>query len=180
MALKPTIYKVELDLVDTDRHIYENLKLTVALHPSENFRAYDGAVTCLCDETTIGIWNLPVACRRQRKRISGNNRRMARSNTGLKWGRPARTGYVKQVSRAPKISLYAYGSEADIWWQKHQNAFAGLPKVAVWKLDWQQVQQLPEFESRTMVMTLTITDGELYLSSDKAQLSLTAEALQSA
>jgi len=37
MALKPTIYKVELDLVDTDRHVYENLKLTMALHPSENF-----------------------------------------------------------------------------------------------------------------------------------------------
>ena len=36
MALKSTIYKVDLQIADMDRHYYANHALTVARHPSEN------------------------------------------------------------------------------------------------------------------------------------------------
>ena len=35
MAQQATPYKVNLNLTDTDRGIYENLRMTVARHPSE-------------------------------------------------------------------------------------------------------------------------------------------------
>lgn len=35
MALKPTIYKVDLQIVDLNRNVYPSVKLTLALHPSE-------------------------------------------------------------------------------------------------------------------------------------------------
>ena len=35
MALKPTIYKATLNLVDMNRDVYATEKLTLALHPSE-------------------------------------------------------------------------------------------------------------------------------------------------
>jgi len=35
MALQATPYKVELNLTDLDRGVYENLRFTVARHPSE-------------------------------------------------------------------------------------------------------------------------------------------------
>ncbi len=35
MALQSTPYKVELNLTDIDRNVYENLRFTVARHPSE-------------------------------------------------------------------------------------------------------------------------------------------------
>ena len=35
MALQATPYKVELNLTDPDRGVYENLRFTVAVHPSE-------------------------------------------------------------------------------------------------------------------------------------------------
>ena len=35
MALQSTPYKVELNLTDLDRGVYENLRFTVAKHPSE-------------------------------------------------------------------------------------------------------------------------------------------------
>ena len=35
MAIKSTVYKVELSVSDMDRHYYETHKLTVAKHPSE-------------------------------------------------------------------------------------------------------------------------------------------------
>ena len=36
MALKATIFKVDLALADLDRNVYENFSLTLARHPSEN------------------------------------------------------------------------------------------------------------------------------------------------
>ena len=36
MAPKGTIYNFEIDLADNDRSIYEKLKFTVSMHPSEN------------------------------------------------------------------------------------------------------------------------------------------------
>ena len=35
MALQATPYKVDLNLTDLDRSVYENLRFTVAKHPSE-------------------------------------------------------------------------------------------------------------------------------------------------
>ena len=35
MALKPTIYKAQIELSDSDRNCYESLSLTLAKHPSE-------------------------------------------------------------------------------------------------------------------------------------------------
>jgi len=35
MALQATPYKVELNLTDLDRGVYENVRFTVARHPSE-------------------------------------------------------------------------------------------------------------------------------------------------
>ena len=36
MALKATIFKVELSITDMDRNVFENFSLTLARHPSEN------------------------------------------------------------------------------------------------------------------------------------------------
>src|SRR5689334_22977971 len=36
MALNATIYNFDVDLADTDRHVYETLPLRVARHPSES------------------------------------------------------------------------------------------------------------------------------------------------
>ena len=35
MALQATPYKVEINLTDLDRHVYQDLRFTVARHPSE-------------------------------------------------------------------------------------------------------------------------------------------------
>ena len=35
MALKPTIYKAQIELADSDNNRYDSLNLTLAKHPSE-------------------------------------------------------------------------------------------------------------------------------------------------
>lgn len=176
MALKPTIYKVDLNLSDMDRNNYQQLKLTIAQHPSENLERM--------------MVRLLVFGLNQDQDLSFSRGLSATDEPDLWITRPdgsvehwlevgqASTDRIRKgISKAEKVSLYAYGSETDIWWEKSQAGFAGLPKVSVHRFHWEEVQALPAMVERTMELTLTISDGELYLASDSHQASLRLEQL---
>jgi hypothetical protein len=48
MALKATIFKIELSVADIDRGYYADHPLTIARHPSETDEADDGPRACIC------------------------------------------------------------------------------------------------------------------------------------
>ena len=48
MSLKPTIYKMTIDLCDLERSKYETLNLTVAQHPSESVERMMVRVLAYC------------------------------------------------------------------------------------------------------------------------------------
>ena len=48
MAQPSTTYKIELNLTDLDRNIYQNLRFTVARHPSETEERSGRAADWLC------------------------------------------------------------------------------------------------------------------------------------
>ena len=48
MAFKPTIYKLKIDLADTDRNYFDTLQLTVAQHPSETLERMMARVLAFC------------------------------------------------------------------------------------------------------------------------------------
>ena len=48
MALKPTIYKMTIDLSDLERSKYQTLNLTVAQHPSESVERMMARVLAYC------------------------------------------------------------------------------------------------------------------------------------
>src|SRR5215216_5899143 len=55
MALGATIYNFDVDLSDTDRHVYESLALRVARHPSESEEYLVTRVLAYLLEHTEGI-----------------------------------------------------------------------------------------------------------------------------
>ncbi len=176
MALKPTIYKVDLNLVDTDHHRYENRKLTLALHPSETVERM------MVRLLVYGLnYHPDLAFTRGLSATEEADLWQIRPDGGVEhWievGQATPERVRKAVSRAPRVSLYAYGSEADIWWQKQRQALQALPKLEVWQFDWQQIRQLPDFACRNMALTLSISDGDLYLSDAQRALSLAPRRL---
>ncbi|MEH6578056.1 MAG: YaeQ family protein [Amphritea sp.] len=170
MALKPTIYKVDLQLTDTDRNCYEQCALTIAQHPSETL-------------TRMMVRILVYAVNYHRdlrftKGLSTSDEpelwQIAPDGQVEHWielGQVSPDRLRKAVSRAPQISLYAYGSEVDIWWDKNGEAISSLPKVSVWAFAAQEVAQLEQFVERSMTLSLCITDGTLFLSDDSHHAS---------
>ena len=55
MALKPTIYKFDIDLSDIDEGRYENLNLTVAQHPSETLERMMVRLLAYCLNLSEGL-----------------------------------------------------------------------------------------------------------------------------
>jgi hypothetical protein len=55
MALTATIYNFDIELSDTDRHVYESLTLRVARHPSESEEYLVARVIAYLLEFTEGI-----------------------------------------------------------------------------------------------------------------------------
>ena len=62
MALKPTIYKAQVELADSDRNCFESLSLTLAQHPSETLErmAVRLLAYCLNASPRAGIHPRPV------------------------------------------------------------------------------------------------------------------------
>jgi len=176
MALKPTIYKADLHLVDMDNNRFETLKLTLAQHPSETVQRMMVRVL------VYGLNYHPDLAFTKGLSTQDEPDLWQQSPDGriehwIELGQASPDRIRKGISRAEAISLYAYGSEADVWWPKHQSAFEALPKLKVYRFDNTQVSKLDAFVNRTMELTLTITDGELYLTGEGEELTLNVEPL---
>ena len=177
MALKPTIFKAELQLSDTDRHCYETCHLTLAQHPSETLQR-------MMVRLLVYGMNYHQDLSFTRGLSSTDEPELWQVGPDglvehwIELGQVSPERLRKAVSRAPRISLYAYGREVDIWWDKQGKSIAELPKVSAWRFQDSDVVQLEQFVSRTMQLSLTISDGELFLSDNTHHLSLSVTRLE--
>jgi uncharacterized protein YaeQ len=171
MALKPTLYKVELQLVDTDRNIYETCKFTLTQHPSEtqtrmmvrlmvyalNYHNDLQFTKGLSTQDEPDLWQISPSLAVE---------------SWIEVGQASAERMRKGISRSPNVKLYAYGSETSVWWPKAQAAFEALPHIEVYKFDHKQVAKLAEFAERKMQITVSISAGELYINYQDKELSL--------
>jgi uncharacterized protein YaeQ len=118
MALKATIYKVELSVSDMDRHYYETHNLTVAKHPSETderlmVRILAFALNAheqleftrgLSSDEEPDIWQ---------KSLSGE------LELWVELGLPAEKTVRQSCGKANAVIVYCYGGRtAEMWWDK--------------------------------------------------------------
>ena len=80
MALKPTIYKAQIELADSDSNRYETLGLTLARHPSETMERM--AACWPTASMPRGDWSLPGGCPPPTSRTYGCTATVAKSSTG--------------------------------------------------------------------------------------------------
>ena len=171
MALKPTLYKVELQLVDTDRDVYDSCNFTLTQPPSEkqarmmvrlmvfalNYNRDLKFTKGLSSQDEPDIWQISPSLQVE---------------SWIEVGQASPERMRKGVSRAPKVLLYAFGSETDIWWQKNSEAFAALPHIEVYRFKHQQIEQLVDLVAKKMQITVSISEGELYINSGSAEVHL--------
>lgn len=170
MALKPTIYKFKIALSDLDRHVYDSLELTVAQHPSENVERMMARVLAYCLNAQEFLAFSKGLSTPDEPDI------WARSldDQILLWvdvGEPSVDRLKKASRQAQTVKVYSFNSKSDVWWSQEQAAISTLP-VEVWQLPWPAIQALAALMQRTMEFSVTISEGDILVSTDRGDCEI--------
>jgi uncharacterized protein YaeQ len=165
MAIKSTIYKIELSVSDMDRHYYETHKLTVAKHPSEtderlmvrllafalNAHEHLELTKGLSNDDEPDIWQ---------KSLSGE------LEMWIALGLPSEKVVRQSCGKANDVIVYTYGSTAGMWWDKIKNSTTRFDNLQVTNLAEAETSELAKLASRSMRLQVNIQDGDVMVSAD--------------
>ena len=172
MAPNATIYRLELQVSDMDRHHYAGYSLTLAQHPSETperLMVRLMAFALFADERLefgrgLSTDEDPDLWRRD---YAGDI---------LLWidlGQPDESRIRKACGRARQVVVVNYsGNGADIWWSKQAAALSKLKNLTVIDFSPETVARAVELLERSMRLTAMVQDGELQLMNERTSVTL--------
>jgi uncharacterized protein YaeQ len=161
MAIKSTIYKIDLQIADMDRHYYATHNLTLARHPSETderlmvrlvaFMLFATDTLAfgkgLSDDEEPDLWQ---------KDLTGAIKLWV--DVGLPDEREVR----KACGRSKQVAVVLYGGRvADMWWDNNKKALLKQNNLTVINLP--DTQEIADIASRGMEISCTIQDKEIML-----------------
>lgn len=175
MALKPTIYKAQVELADSDRNCFESLSLTLARHPSETQERMAARLLAFCLNNTRGLEFTRGISTADEPDV------WEHSDHGdiehwIEVGQPEAARLRKACGRARRVSVYTFGKSADTWWKLNSEAITALPRVQVWQFDWEEIQAAAALLDRTVKLNTSIVGGTIYL--DNGSVSASVEPRQ--
>ena len=177
MALKSTIFKVDLSLADMDRNVYQDYALTLARHPSENDQRMMVrllAFMCYADEQlSFG------------KGLSTDDEPdlWLRDLTGVidLWilvGQPDERWLRKASGRAARVVLFTYGGRvAQMWWEQNRATLEKISNLTVLRLAPEDTQALAALANRAMRLQCLIQDGEMLITGGGESIRIEPEVV---
>ena len=179
MAQKATVFKVELQLSDLDRHYYQTHALTLARHSSET------------DERMM-VRLIAFALNADPALSFGNGLSTAdepdlwqRDLTGaitlwIDVGMPDLKLIRRAAGRSAQVRVYAYGRGADQWCNTHRAELNRIDNLAVFQLATESTLALSAIAERTMQIQCLIEDGEVSISARDTTFAVEIETLKPA
>ena len=176
MALKSTIYKIDLNITDMDRQYYAQHNLTLARHPSEtNERMMVRVIafTLYATETLIFGKGLsdedePDLCQ---KDLTGA------IELWIEVGLPTEKDIRKAAGRAKQVAVVLYGGRiADMWWEQNSKALTKVNNLTVINLP--ETTELANIAERGFEVSCTIQDGQILVSHDGGSFDVTPVILK--
>jgi len=174
MALKSTIFKVELQIADMDRHYYQTHALTIAQHPSETdermmmrilafaLHAHEALTfgNGLSTDDEPDLWQ---------KDLSGA------IECWIDVGLPDEKLVRRACGRANQVFIYSYGGRgADMWWEQCRGKLKRANNLTVINIPLETSRALAKLAQRNMQLHCTIQDEQICLSDkqDTVQVEL--------
>ncbi|GAW66194.1 yaeQ family protein [Geoanaerobacter pelophilus] len=151
-----------MQLSDLDRQIYEQLQTTIAQHPSETAERLLARLLAyaLCFREEL-VFTKGVG--------SGDEPDLwskgpdGRVQLWIEVGLPDTEKLAKSCRHVERAILFAFGSGLNRWLPQHQAKLASIPNLTVIGLDFGFLSQLAENLQRVISWSLTVTEGNLYL-----------------
>lgn len=175
MALQSTPYKIEMNLTDMDRNVYENLRFTVARHPSETEERLAVRLIAyalfyheqlafgrgLSDVDEPALWEKSL------------------DDRVLHWievGQPDSERMTWCSRRTEKFSLVAYGN-LRVWQTKELDPVRSLKNINVVAVQQGALEALAQDLPRSLSWSLMFSDGELFITDERGQHEVPLEWL---
>jgi len=181
MALKPTIYKFSIAISDLNQHHYDTLNLTVAQHPSETAERMMARLMAFClhaaedSEQLLAFTKGLSSPDEPDIWLRGLNDVLELS---IDMGEPSAERAKKASRLAQRAYIYTFNSKSDVWWRQSEAELTQLP-INVIQFDWSQIQALSTALSRTLSLSLTITEQSIYVAFPDSQCEVHWNVLQS-
>lgn len=161
MALKATIYTVDLEMVDCDRNYYEPHRLTLACHASET-------------EERLMVRLLAFALNAHERLEFGGG--VSESDEPDLWqkdlggdiqlwielGHPDERLLARACGRSRQVLVYTYSASPERWYAPLAARLGGLKNLQVWSIPAESVTALAGLADRRMAIQCTIQDGTVW------------------
>ena len=176
MALKSTIYKIDLNIADMDRQYYAQHNLTLAKHPSEtdervmvrliSFALYANEALIfgkgLSDDEEPDLWQ---------KDLTGA------IQLWMDVGLPTQKDIHKACGKSAQVAVVLHGGRiADMWWQQNCKGLLKLNNLTVINLP--RTQALASLAAKSINISCTIQDNEILVSHDSGSFDITPMILK--
>ena len=163
MALGATIFNFEVELADTDRHVYESLSLRVAQHPSESDEYLIARLLAYLLEFAEGIEfsrgvsdpNEPTIAIRD---LTGA------ITTWIDIGTPEAARLHRASKAARRVVVYTHKDPTQLIRQLAGETIHRADALELYAIDRALVSALVARLERRVAFSLSVTDRELYLS----------------
>jgi len=162
MALPATIYRVNIQLSDVDRGVYEELQATVARHPSETEERLVARLLAyaLLFEPELAFTRGISAVDEPDLWVKGPDGRV------LLWvevGLPEPDRIIKAGRHSARVALVASGRNFPNWEQQHLPKLLGIQNVTIICFNQDFINSLVSKLDRSIGWEVTISDGNLYI-----------------
>ncbi len=162
MAIKSTIYKIDLNIANMDRQYYAQHSLTLAKHPSETDErvmvrliaftlfANDALIfgKGLSDDEEPDLWQ---------KDLTGA------IQLWMDVGLPTEKDIRKACGRSRKVVVVLYGGRiAGMWWDQNSKGLLKLNNLTVINLP--ETHELASLAAKSINISCTIQDSEILIS----------------
>ncbi|PJG57715.1 YaeQ family protein [Aeromonas cavernicola] len=172
MALKATVFKAHLSLSDMDRHLYQDFSFTLARHPSETDER-------MMIRLAAFAWHAAERLEFTKGLSADDEPELWRKNYAneielwIELGQPDEKRLKKACHRAQHVVLYLYGGRGTaVWWKQNQGKLGLHDNLSVIELSENQTLPLTAMVARTMQLTCTISDGQLWISDGNQEVTL--------
>jgi uncharacterized protein YaeQ len=177
MAIKATIFKVNIQISNIDLAYYNDLALTIAQHSSETnertmvrllayaLHASEGLkfTEGISAEDEPDIW---------RKSLSGE------IEIWIDVGLPDEKRIKKACNRAKQVYIYAYGGRTvQTWWHPMAEKLTRHKNLKVIVLPQTATRPLEELAQKTMSLQCTVQDGQIWIGDSKNNVFIEPEFL---
>jgi uncharacterized protein YaeQ len=178
MALKATIFKADLAISDLDRGYYASHNLTIAQHPSETeermmlrlavFALHAGEMLSftkgISSDDEPDLWQKNYA---------------DEIELWIDLGEPDEKRLRKACGRAEQVWIYSYGGRAaDVWWQQNGDKFQRFANLTIASVAPSTLTELAGLVQRSMQLSATIQDGQLWLSDGQSNVLVERQLLK--